>query len=83
MLGEPSTSSFFLNSKMLPDRADDLFQQSSNRAPDVLVSFGSTVGEEANSLGSNNALISDRVLIVAIKGSANTLSTGSQTYALR
>jgi hypothetical protein len=68
---------------MLPDRADVLFQQSSNLAPDVLVSFGSTIGEEAKSSGSNNTLISDRVLIVAVKGSANTLSTGSQTCVLR
>jgi hypothetical protein len=79
MLREPSTSSFFPDSKILPERAVVLFQQSSNRARDVLASFGSAVDEEAKSSCSNSALISDRVFVVAVKGSANARSTGSQT----
>jgi hypothetical protein len=68
MLREPSTSSFFPDSKILPDRAVVLFQQSSNRARDVSASFGSPVDEEAKSSCSNSALISDHVFVVAVKG---------------
>jgi hypothetical protein len=79
MLSEPSTFSFFPDSKILPDIAVVRFQLSSNRALYFSGTLGSAIDVESKSSCSNSALISDRVSVVAVKGSANALSTGSQT----